>query len=101
MKYLNKSWIRKSSLFILSMILVSPLFAWAANAVDYSEPLENAAHQIGAIGEGYSLFSGIFPEYSLPGTNIVLDTAVAGFFGVLVTFGLAWSIGRIIKKGNE
>jgi cobalt/nickel transport protein len=46
-------------------------------------------------------FSTIFQEYSLKGVPQSLATPLAGLVGTLVTFGLAWGIGKVFIKKKE
>jgi cobalt/nickel transport protein len=44
-------------------------------------------------------FYQMFEEYSLRGVPETLQTPLAGLIGTLVTFGLAWGIGKLSVKG--
>ncbi len=43
-------------------------------------------------------FYSIFEEYALRGVPEAIATPLAGLVGTLVTFGLAWGIGKIFVK---
>lgn len=83
---------------ILVMILVSPFFAWAAEVVDYAEPLENAAEHLGAMEYEYAVISGVLPDYTIPGGNPYASTIVAGIVGCLMVLGLGWIMGKALER---
>lgn len=43
-------------------------------------------------------FYGIFDEYALRGVPEGVATPLAGFVGTLVTFGLAWGVGKLVVR---
>jgi cobalt/nickel transport protein len=45
-------------------------------------------------------FYAIFNEYSLRGLPEGISTSLAGLFGTLTTFGLAWGIGKLTVKDS-
>lgn len=87
----------KLALLVIGVLIVlSPLFAWAAGKVGYMEPLEHAAEKQEA--HGNSLFSGLFPDYTVPGLNIYLGTLIAGIVGVLVTLGFSLLMVKLLRS---
>lgn len=81
----------KSAFVIIAiMVALSPLFAYAAELVDYSEPLENAAELIGL--EEYSIYSGLMPDYSIPGIDPYVGTLITGAIGTVIVAGFAFLI---------
>jgi len=87
---MNKVWIA-----IGIMVLLSPLFAYAAEMVGYSEPLENAAEELGA--EENQEYTGILPDYSVPGLDPHSGTLISGIVGTLITLGVALAIGKGLR----
>lgn len=87
----NKVWI-----FIGIMVILSPLFAIAADMVGYSEPLENAAEHLGA--EEDQDYTGLLPDYSVPGLGMVSGTLISGIVGTLITLGVVLVIGKAVGK---
>ncbi len=89
---MKKIGMKKAYVVIAIMIALAPLFAWLAEEVGYSEPLENAAEETGA-GEGSSIFSGIFPDYTVPGVNPYLSALITGLIGclILISVAMIWS----------
>lgn len=73
---------RKSYLAVLVLVLVSPLFGViGAELVGYKEPLDLAAELIGLEGSE-PVWSGLFPDYTVPGLPDELGYIVAGLVGV-------------------
>ncbi|MDK2781126.1 MAG: cobalt/nickel transport system permease protein [Archaeoglobi archaeon] len=81
----------KSAFAIIAlMVAVSPFFAYAAEMVNYSEPLENAAELIGL--EEYSIYSGLMPDYSIPGIDPYVGTLLTAAIGTVIVAGFAFLI---------
>ncbi len=73
---------RRSYLLILILVLVSPIFGViGAEIVGYHEPLDVAAEMIG-LGESEPIWSGIFPDYTVPGVPDVIGYVISGLVGV-------------------
>lgn len=45
-------------------------------------------------------FSGIFDGYALKGVPEGIATPLAGIVGTLVTFGIAWGIGKLVIRNS-
>ncbi|MEP0911529.1 PDGLE domain-containing protein [Leptolyngbya sp. GB1-A1] len=45
-------------------------------------------------------FYSIFEEYALRGVPDAVATPLAGLLGTLATFGIAWSMGKLLVKGD-
>ena len=87
---------KRALLIIIVMIVLTPLFAWATEMVEYSEPLNNVAEMLGV--EEEQLYSGLLPNYTLPGLGIYIGTFVSAVAGVALTLLLAYGIGRVLRK---
>ncbi len=73
---------KKVLLTIVVLVIVSPLFGViGAEIVGYQEPLEVAAERIG-LEESEPLWSGVLPDYTVPGLPDTIGYIVAGFVGV-------------------
>ncbi|MCS7102797.1 MAG: cobalamin biosynthesis protein [Candidatus Korarchaeum sp.] len=73
---------KRSYLAIIILVLISPLFGVVgANIVGYREPLDVAAELVG-IKESEPVWSGIFPDYTLPGLPDEVAYVIAGLVGV-------------------
>ncbi len=46
-------------------------------------------------------FYQIFEEYALRGVPEGVATPLAGLIGTLVTFGLAWGLGKLVVRGSR
>ncbi|MBO8183187.1 MAG: PDGLE domain-containing protein [Archaeoglobus sp.] len=78
------------------LIILSPLFAYAADLVGYSEPLENIAEKLGA--EEKTLYEGILPDYSVPGLDMTSGTLISAVVGALITMGVAFGVAKVISR---
>jgi len=81
---------KKAYVAIAVMLILAPLFAWAADLVNYSEPLENAAEEAGA--EENQSYSGIFPDYTVPGLNPYISALITGFIGVAIILAVFYGV---------
>jgi len=64
--------------------------------------LERVAEDQGFIDFGYSIISGIIPDYVMPKISYEpLAVSLAGIFGVLVTFTLVIFLGKIMIKFSK
>lgn len=93
----QKPWVRRALAAVVVLALLSPMFAWAAGQVNYAEPLENAAEVTGASEHAESHFGGVLPDYTVPGTNTHLGTAIAGLVGSALVFLLALGFGKLLE----
>lgn len=72
----------RSYLAIIFLVLISPVFGViGANLVGYREPLDVAAELIG-MEEPEPIWSGVFPDYTIPGLPDEVAYVVAGLAGV-------------------
>jgi cobalt/nickel transport protein len=94
----DTSWVRRSLAVVLLLVLLSPLFAWAAGTVGYAEPLENAAEATGAAEHERTLLSSPLPDYSVPGTASAVGTLVSGLVGAALTLLVALGVGRALRR---
>jgi len=94
----HRPWFRQSLVVLAILVLLSPVFAWAAEAVNYAEPLEHAAAVTGAASAASTILPGLFPDYSIPGLGPWVGTLVAGLVGTAVTLALGVAIGRFLTQ---
>ncbi|WP_121820623.1 metal transporter [Halostella salina] len=80
---------------LLALVALSPVFAWASEAVGYAEPMENAAARAGVTAD--PLVGGLFPGYALPGVDALAGTAAAGLVGTALTLVAALALGRTLR----
>lgn len=81
---------------VLLLVLVAPLFGWAASAVGYAEPLERAANVAGAADAAHVVVPSPLPGYSVPGLGPHIGTILAGLVGVGLVLALGVAIGRLV-----
>ena len=89
---MKKVWIA-----IAIMVALSPLFAYAAELVGYSEPLENAAEMLGL--KEKPVYSGVLPDYTVPGLDPYSGTLIAGITGTVLTLGVGYGLGAVLRRG--
>lgn len=88
---LEKKEVGKASFALIAVLIaLSPVFAYLAEEVGYSEPLENAAEVLGL--EENPIYEGIFPDYSIPGLDPYTGTLISGAVGVLIVLSLAYAV---------
>jgi len=90
-------WVRRAGVVLLVLVVLSPVFAWGAEAVGYAEPLENAAEATGATADEQPLSTGVFPDYTIPGLDGPLTTLVAAAIGTALTLVVGVGAGRALE----
>ena len=92
-----KEW--KGALIVIGiLLLLTPLFALAADFVGYAEPLENAAEQLGAMEHETAIISGILPDYTIPGANPYVSAIVAGIVGCVIVLVIGILVGKALAR---
>lgn len=94
----TEPWVRRAALGLLVLVVLAPLFGWAAGTVGYAEPLENAAEETGAADAASQLNAGVLPEYSVPGLGSSLGTAVSAAVGTGLTLVVCLGLGRLLAQ---
>lgn len=88
---LEKKEVGKASLALIAlMIAISPIFAYLAEEVGYSEPMENAAKILGL--EETTINEGILPDYTIPGMDPMIGTLLSGAIGVLIVLLVSFGV---------
>ncbi|MEM1578084.1 MAG: energy-coupling factor ABC transporter permease [Archaeoglobaceae archaeon] len=88
---LEKKEVGKYSFALIAlMIALSPIFAYLAEEVSYSEPMENAAKILGL--EENTINLGLLPDYTIPGFDPYLGTFLSAAFGVTVVLLLSFAV---------
>jgi len=92
-----KEW--KGALIVIGiLLLLTPIFAWAADLVGYAEPLENAAEHLGAMEHETAIISGILPDYTIPGANPYASAIVAGIVGCVIVLVIGILVGKALAR---
>jgi cobalt/nickel transport protein len=92
----SEPWARKALVVLAVLIVLAPVFGWAAGAVGYAEPIENAAELTGATEHETATDPGLFPDYSVPGLGDGVGTLLSGVVGTGLTLAVAVGLGRIL-----
>ncbi|MBA7482344.1 hypothetical protein ES707_17830 [subsurface metagenome] len=83
---------------IISLLLAGFLSPFASS---FPDGLEKIAEDLGFIEKGKAIFSSPLAGYLFPGIESErLATSLAGIIGVLLVFGLAWELERLLSKGR-
>jgi len=90
------AWLPRALAVLLVLALLAPVFSWAAGAVGYAEPLDNAAEATGAIAHAESVGVAPFPDYGVPGVGGAVGTFVSAVLGTALTLVVAVAIGRLL-----
>ena len=93
---MSADWLPRALAVLLVLVLLTPVFGWAAGQVGYAEPLENAAEATGATDDAESVASAPIPGYSVPGLDSGLGTVGAAVVGTALTLLVAGGIGRAL-----
>lgn len=91
-----RPWFRTGLAILLVMVVLAPVFGWAAGQVGYAEPLENAAEETGATDDADLRNPGLLPDYGVPGLGSAPGTLVSALVGTALTLVLATGIGRLL-----
>lgn len=92
------SWRRSAMIGLLVLVVLTPVFGVAANAVDYTEPLEHAAEATGAADAATSIAPAVLPDYSVPGLGGSVGTLLSAVVGTALTLGVAVGAGRLLEQ---
>lgn len=94
----DRRWLWLGLAAVLFLVLSSPVFAWAAGSVGYTEPLEVAAERAGA--EATGAYAGIFPDYTVPIGAVPGggDILISGVIGTALTLAVTVGVGHLLSK---
>jgi len=70
-------------------------------ASKFPDGLEKVAEKLGFIGRGTSKLSSPLPDYQIPGLSGGISTAMAGVIGVMITFGLAYILVKMLHRKSK
>lgn len=88
----------KRALIVVALLIIfAPLFAYAAELVGYSEPLENVAALL-SVEEGKPLYSGILPDYTVSGLDPYLGTLISAVVGSAIVFLVVYGVFRVMRR---
>jgi len=79
---------------IFSIFIAAGLSFFASK---FPDGLDSVAEKFGFADRAISIFSGLMPDYAMPGIkNVVLANGLAGLIGTLTVFVLILSLGKIL-----
>jgi cobalt/nickel transport protein len=86
---------------LLIAVFLSPFASQNPDGLDRVSQDHKFDHQAAADAPAHKLpFASIFNEYAVKGVPAPIATPMAGLIGTLVTFGLAWGIGKLMVKNS-
>jgi cobalt/nickel transport system permease protein len=92
----SRGWVLAGILLTLIVVLLSPLASASPDG------LERVAEDMGFINAGQAAPFQLVPDYTLPFLGSTpLSTILAGALGVLVVLGLAFLLGRSLRKKTD
>ena len=87
---------------LLIAIFVSPFASPNPDGLDRVSQDLKFGHKAAEDSPAHKLpFAQVFNQYSLKGVPEGIATPMAGLVGTLVTFGLAWGIGKLVVKKSH
>jgi len=91
------SWLRGAFLVLAVLVVLAPVFAWAAGQVGYAEPLDVAAEATGAADDAVTHSPGLLPDYTVPGLGTGLGTLGSALVGTALTLAVVVALGRLLE----
>jgi len=94
---------RRAFLAIVVLLVLSPLFGViGAELVGYHEPLDVAAEELG-LEEAEPLWSGFFPDYTVPGlpedmASMSVGYVISGLVGIIIILAVGFIMVRLVQK---
>lgn len=91
----------KTTIFVGLAVAITLALFFSPFASSSPDGLEKVAEIKGFLhtGEGKEIFSAPIPDYTMPGIKHEgIATSFAGLVGTLLTFGIAYGFGYILKK---
>lgn len=86
---------------LLVAIFLSPFASSDPDGLDrVSQDLKFDNKAVEAVPAQKLPFYAVFEEYALRGVPEQVATPLAGLIGTLVTFGLAWGIGKVVVRNS-
>lgn len=94
----------KKFIFIGLAVAVGLAIFFAPFASEHPDGLEKVAEvkNFLNVAEGKEVLHTLMPDYLFPGIkNEKVATSVAGIMGTLLVFGIAYIVGRFIRRRND
>ncbi|MBI4744959.1 MAG: energy-coupling factor ABC transporter permease [Deltaproteobacteria bacterium] len=87
--------------WILLAVSMSVALFIAPFASEFPDGLERVAESLGFLERGTPKVTSPLPDYQIPGLSGGISTSMAGVVGVLVTFGLAYMIIKMLRRRHR
>ena len=97
----HRSWLVPALGALALLVLAAPVFAWAAGAVGYTEPLTLAAEATGAGDDAQTTLPGLLPDYTVPGLPAPVGTLLSGLVGTALVLVLGTALGRTLTDSDR
>ncbi len=95
-------WLSGLGIAVLIVVILSPLASPAPDGLDRVVQDHGLAQPTAEVPIAKQLpFAAVFEEYSLKQAPQPMAKPMAGLIGTLVTFGLAWGIGKLATKKSQ
>jgi hypothetical protein len=81
-------------------LLIAGVIAVLASFFASGDPdgLERVAEDQGFLERAADAFYQILPDYTVPGVEGPVGTALAGLIGIALVFGVVWVLGRVVAR---
>jgi hypothetical protein len=96
---LDRQWVRNGLGLVALLIVLSPVFAWAASTVGYAEPLEHAIAAADIVGSGPTL-GGLLPGYALPWVGPYVGTLLSAALGTTLVLVVTLGLGHHLSSSD-
>ncbi|WP_374057591.1 PDGLE domain-containing protein [Halorhabdus salina] len=93
--------LRRGTAVVGGLVVLSPAFAWGAQQVNYTEPLEHAAATTGATAHAVRTLPSLLPDYGIAGVDPYVGTLVSGLVGATLVLVIGWLAGRPLIPDSE
>ncbi len=84
---------KRAIVTILVLVILTPIFSYLSELVEYSEPLENVAAMLNVEEKG--IYSGIIPDYRIGFLNEYISSIVSAVIGITLTYLMIYIILKI------
>jgi hypothetical protein len=88
--------LKRALIVIAVLIILTPLFAYAAELVGYSEPLENIATNLGV--EETPFYKGLLHDYTINGLDPYIGTLISAIIGTALVFIVVIGTSHLLRR---
>lgn len=87
---------KRALILVAVLIILTPLFAYAAELVGFTDPLENVASQLGV--EAHLLYKGLLPDYTVEGLDPYVGTLISAVIGSALVFLVVYGVSHLMRR---